>query len=450
MLLEQRLAFDELIIKLRSGRVTRRTFLERAWAVGLSSTSALSLLESCGNSHSDTTIHLLWQSEYDPSNAYPQLVEGFNERNRGRIHVSLQLGPNGTNDLVRIERNILKAHSAAVDIFSVDIVYMAEFARQRWLQPISESRWPQRERAKYLELPLQACTFDGQLWAVPFKSDVGLIYYRTDFISTPPTTWEELTSMARAVLEQKNHHPQYGYAWQGAQYEGLVCNFDEVLHGYGGSLFLDPLHPTVVTVDSSEAEQALATMVNWKGTISPRNTDAYTEVVTQALWESGKALFMRNWPYAYSTQSQALDHHFAIHSLLPGGNNHTGHSSLGGWQLAINAFIDPAKQDAAWEFIQYMLQPEAQKIGATMGSWAMTLQSIYEDQEVLSKVPFYEQLKPILQAAVPRPVAPNYIDISTAILFHVRQALAGLMSVPEAIEGLASRLKQLTSNNQAT
>lgn len=446
MIPEQRLAFDELLTRLRSGRVTRRTFLERALALGLSFASALSVLESCGSSHSSNTISLIWQGEYDPSGAYQQLVDTFNQRNQGRIHVTSQLGPDGTDDLITIERNILKARSAAVDIFSVDIIYIAEFARQQWLQPISESRWPQQERTKYLRTPLQACTFDGQLWAAPFRSDVGLIYYRTDFIPTPPTTWEELTSMARTVLARKNH-PQYGYVWQGAQYEGLVCNFDEVLHGYGGSLFLDPLHPTVVTIDSPEARQALTTMINWIGTISPLDTDTYTEEVTRTVWGNGEALFMRNWPYAYNTQSRAIAHNFAIHPMLAGGNNHAGHSSLGGWQLAINAFIDPAKQDAAWEFIQYMLQPEAQKVGATMASWVMTLQSIYEDQEVLSKVPFYKQLNPILQTAVPRPVTPNYdADISTAIKFHIRRALVDHVPVPEVVEALASNLKHLISN----
>jgi multiple sugar transport system substrate-binding protein len=377
-------------------------------------------------------------------------VNTFNERNQGRIHVTLQLGPDGTNDLITIERNMLKARSAAVDIFSVDIIYVAEFAHQHWLQPISESRWPQQERAKYWQSPLQACTFGGQLWAVPLRSDVGLIYYRTDFISTPPTTWEELTSLALAIRAQKNHHPQYGYVWQGAQYEGLVCNFDEVLHGYGGSLFLEPLNPTVVTADSPEARQALTTMVNWIGTISPPDTDTYTEEVTRTTWSSGDALFMRNWPYAYTDQPPALAHKFDVHPMLSGGNNHMGHSSLGGWQLAINAFIDPHKQDAAWEFIQYMLQPEAQKIGALTASWAMTLQSIYENQEVLSKVPLYKKLKLILQTAVPRPVTPNYADISTAIVLHVRQALARKVSVPEAVKALASKLKQFTISNQAT
>jgi multiple sugar transport system substrate-binding protein len=178
---EQRLAMDELISRLRAGRVTRRTFLQDALAIGLTSASALSLLESCGSA----AISLVWQGEYDASGTYQRLVDTFNQRYQGRIHVVLQLGPAGTNDLITIERTMFKARSFAVDIFSVDIIYVAEFALQRWLQPISEKRWPHGQRAKYLSLPLYACTFDGQLWAVPLRCDVGLLYSRTDLVPAP-------------------------------------------------------------------------------------------------------------------------------------------------------------------------------------------------------------------------------------------------------------------------
>jgi multiple sugar transport system substrate-binding protein len=448
MIPEQRSAFHELITWLRLGRVSRRTFLERAVTLGLSSVTALSLLESCSGSH-DRTVYVVWQTDYDPSDAYQQLVDGFNKLNQGRIQVVLQVGPYLTNDLATIERNILNAGSAAVDIFSVDIIYVAEFARKGWLQPISESRWPRQERAKYLGLPIQACTIDGQLWAVPFRSNAGLLYYRTDFIPHPPSTWEELTSMAGLARQDGL---KYGYVWQGAEYEGLVCNFDEVLHGYGGSLFSDPFHPTVVTVDSSQARQALETMVDWiqKSKISPADTTTYTEEVTRSIWENNGALFMRNWPHAYVYSQQKLAHKFGIHSMPTGGNNTLGHSSLGGWQLAINKNIQAIQQDAAWEFIQYMLQPEAQKIGATMASWAMTLMSLYDDQEILRKVPLYGQLKPLLQTALPRPIAPNYADMSTAIVFYVRQALTGQASVSEALRGLAAKLEQLVKSNQVS
>jgi multiple sugar transport system substrate-binding protein len=456
MLPEQRSALDEIITKVRSGRMSRRTFLHVLAGVGLSSASALSLLESCAGSSSthDNTIYLVWQSEYDLSNAYQQLVDRFNQTNRDNIHVILRIGPAGTSDLMTIERDMLQARSSAVDIFSVDIIYVAELAQQQWIQPISESLWPASERAKYLPGPIQACTLDGQIWAAPFRTDLGLIYYRTDIIKTvPPKTWEELTSTVETVLDP----PQmYGYVWEGAQYEGLVCNFDEVLHGYGGSI-LDPHDPTKVTVDSPEAEQALTTMVNWIWTskISPPDTSTYTEEVARKTWEDGHTVFMRNWPYAYSSgndpsQSKIVGK-FDIHPMLYGGNNTVGHSSIGGWQLAINSFINPDKQAAAWKFIQYMLGPEAQKIGATRASWTVTLESLYADPEVLSKVPLFKQLKPILQTAVPRPVTPNYNAVSTAIRLRVRQALARKLPVSEALKALAFDLAPLVAKpNQAS
>lgn len=442
MLSERRSAFEELITGLRVGRLSRRRFLERALALGLSCASALSLLEGCG----DETLYLIWQDIFDPSNTSQQLVDDFNRRNQGRIHVTLQMGPNGTDDLATIEREILKAQSTAVDIFSVDIIYIAEFARQRWLLPISESRWPPQERAKYLRIPIEACTFNGQLWAVPYRSDIGLLYYRTDRLPRAPGSWEELTSMAEAE-RAKQGSPAYGYVWQAAQYEGLVCNFEEVLYGYGGSLFSDPFHPTVVTVDSSQARQALTTMVNWKTrNISPENIGTYTEEVTRNAWERGEALFMRNWPYAYSYPPQkSRGYTFGVHPMLPGGSNSTGHASLGGWQLGINAFADSARQEAAWEFIKYMLQPEAQRIGAMTESWTTTLTSMYEDPAILRKCPIYNQLQPMFQTAVLRPIAPNYADISTAIRFHVRQALSGQVSVADTLKALAARLKQLVN-----
>jgi multiple sugar transport system substrate-binding protein len=76
---EQRTAFDEVLTKLRGGRMTRRTFLERASAIGLSSVAMTSLLESCGN---ENTLELVWQSEFDLSGTYQKLVDDFNRTNR--------------------------------------------------------------------------------------------------------------------------------------------------------------------------------------------------------------------------------------------------------------------------------------------------------------------------------------------------------------------------------
>src|SRR2546423_13960730 len=156
MIPEQREALDEIIVKMRHGRMTRRTFLERAIAIGLTTTSAISLLEACGESNS-SVISLVWQSENDTTGAYTQMVDNFNKANKD-IHIIWHNGSNGIGNLPPTDRNMLQAHSTAVDIISIDIVYPAEFAANRWVVRITDSQWPISERLYYLPGPIRGCT----------------------------------------------------------------------------------------------------------------------------------------------------------------------------------------------------------------------------------------------------------------------------------------------------
>jgi multiple sugar transport system substrate-binding protein len=325
---------------------------------------------------------------------------------------------------------------------SIDIVYPAQFAASQWTVPITDSQWPSSERAKYLPGPIQGCTYQGKIWAAPFRTDVGLLYYRTDIIKTPPQTWDDLTTQAQANASKA----KYGYVWQGAQYEGLVCDFAEVLYGYGGRI-LDPNDPKKVVINSPEGQEALAKMVSWVGTISPAAVTTYMEDPSRNVWQQGNSVFMRNWPYAYvlgndPSQSKIVNK-FDISQLPHGGSETVGHSVIGGWNLAINAF---SKQpDAAWEFINYTLQPDAQKMGAINASWTVTLQSIYDDTEVLSKEPLFKKLKPVLENALPRPVSPVYTDVSDAIQSNVYQALKKQVTPSVALSNLTSALQKIVS-----
>ncbi|HTI15159.1 MAG TPA: ABC transporter substrate-binding protein [Dictyobacter sp.] len=442
---EQRQGLNEIITSMQVGRISRRTFLERALALGLSTTISMSLLESCGSARGKNVIPLVWQSEYDLSNTYQQLVDDFNSSQHD-IHVILQPGPGGIgiSDLQNIEQNLLSARSTIVDIFSVDVIDVVPFASQRWLLPITEKQWSQAERTNYLPTAMKACSYDGQLWAAPFRIDIGMIYYRNDIVTTAPTSWEDLTKQATYY-----QHPEalYGYVWEGAQYEGLVCCFNEVLNGYGGSI-LDPQDNTRVTVDSPEAQEALNRMVQWIGTITPTDVNTFTEESARKVWQSGNAVFMRNWPYAYTDiQKSPLKGKVSLHPMLPGGDYKVGHSTIGGWQLGINAFIEPEKQMAAWKFIQYMMSEKAQRQAAIQASWIITRQNLYTDTQIISHVPFYQQLTPMLQDAQPRPMTPEYDAVSEAILFHVRQALSRVSSVSTALSAMKKDLEPLVANS---
>jgi multiple sugar transport system substrate-binding protein len=203
MIPEKRQALDEIITKIRSGRMSRRSFLERAAVIGISSSAAVSLLEACGGSSNSTggngaATNLVWESEQETTGTYKALTDTFNSTigHQKGIHVTWQQGPSSTNDMLTKYTTMLRARNSSIDIMSLDIVYPAQFAASQWTKPITDSQWPSSERQKYQPGPIQGCTYQGKIWAAPFRMDVGLLYYRKDLIPTPPETWSDLTSMA--------------------------------------------------------------------------------------------------------------------------------------------------------------------------------------------------------------------------------------------------------------
>ena len=434
---------DEIIVKMRAGRMTRRTFLERAVAVGLSSSAAVSMLEACGGTSNSTggngqTVNINFLKA-DTNGVYAGLVSKFNAQNNG-VHVTYNSNDSGEDSakLLTVFTTMLRARSGFIDVFPMDIIWSAEFGAKGWTVPLDD-KWLASDRANYLPGPLEGCTYNGRLWAAPHFTDAGLIYYRTDINKTAPTTWDDLVTMARAAASSTT---KLGYLWQGARYEGLVCNFVEVLYGYGGAV-LDANDPKKVTINSPEGVQALTQMASWVGTISPAAVTTHKEEDSRSAWQDGEAAFMRNWPYAYSLgndpKSSKIAGKFDVHPMLYGGSNTVGHSCLGGWQYGINAFSK--NPDAAWKFVQYMLSPDAQKTIAVQLSLFATLKSIYTDPDVLTIAPFFGKMQPVLQNAKPRPVSPFYPDITDAIQRHVHDALIKQTGPQQALRQLQSALQ---------
>lgn len=442
---------DDLIGKMRAGRMTRRTFLERSLVLGLTSSGASSLLAACGGLSNSSAgngpaLNIVWENHFsDTYKVYQNLVDDFNRTNKHGIHVTYIDGPNGSTQIHTIFLNMLTARSSSIDVMSLDIIWPAEFALNQWVVPIDD-RWPASERARYLAAPIQGCTFGGQIWAAPFATDAGLLYYRKDLISTPPSSWEELADMAARL--QANSSAKSGYVWQGASYEGLVCDFVEVLHSYGGTV-LDPQNPKSVTVNSLQAVNALTTMANWVGTISPDIVLQGKEESIRTYWQQGQTAFMRNWTYAYAlgnAPTSKVAGKFNVSSIPYGGTSKVGHSCIGGWNLGINAFSKPEKIDASWQFVQYMLSGPSQKSLALEATLAPTLQNIYQDKDVLAKYPFFKNLGSVLQTALPRPTSPQYTNLSSAIQSRVSSVLAKKTSPSDALAALESDLRLIVNS----
>jgi multiple sugar transport system substrate-binding protein len=217
-----------------------------------------------------------------------------------------------------------------------------------------------------------------------------MLYYRRDLLeaagfSGPPRIWDELKEQAKKVVGDGGARD--GFVFQGANYEGGVCNGLEYIWSHGG----DVVEGGKAVADSPETVAGLATHRSMVAEgVAPEAVATYKEDETAGAFLRGGAVFARNWSYLYGltsdpAQSQVKPEQVGIVKIpaaRPGGESH---GVLGASTLVINAATD--KQGAAYEFIEYMAASQQQKLNLLRGSFLPVLKSLYEDEKLLREEP---------------------------------------------------------------
>ncbi|GAA2866062.1 ABC transporter substrate-binding protein [Streptosporangium fragile] len=311
----------------------------------------------------------------------------------------------------------LQAKSERYDVLGLDVVWTAEFADAGWILPLERELFP---LDRFLPPVVDTAVYRGKLWAVPYTSNAGLLYYRKDLLAkegfTPPKTWEELRTQARAL------HDEYGiggYAGQFLAYEGLTVNFTEAVQSAGGQILSQD--GARVTMDVAKAEAGLDFLVGGfrEGWI-PRESLSFKEEESRLAFQEGRLAFARNWPHAYgpATTSEVAGR-FAV-TRLPGLDG-PGTGSLGGINLAVSAYS--TRQKSATEFIRYFTGLENQRRVLTEGSFPPVWAELYDDPALIKRFPYLPVLKESILSARPRPAGADYNQVSLVIASAVSNAL---------------------------
>ena len=174
---------------------------------------------------------------------------------------------------------------------------------------------------------------------------------------------------------------------------------------------------------------------------------AYQEEEARGVWQTGKAVFMRNWPYAYSlsqAEDSAVKGKFDATTLPKGESGESGAATLGGWNLAVSNYSPD--QDAAIDLVKFLTSPEIQKKRAIENSKLPTIASIYDDPEVQEKAPLIAKWKDVVLNAVPRPSAPtkgDYNEVSKEFWSAVHETISGSGDAEKNLAVLEKKLKRL-------
>jgi multiple sugar transport system substrate-binding protein len=412
--------------------------------------SAVLILGGCGGGSSSGSSEagasargpITFVTGKDNSGIMPYIAEKWNAAHPNEKVTIRQQSDSADQQLSDLEQHF-QAKDQSYDVVTTDVVWSAEFAAKGWIIPLTGKY--AIDTSALLPATVKAVTYNNTLYAAPYASDGGLLYYRKDLVKTAPTTWDELIADCKGKTTPgtiTGKKPAC-YAGQFAKYEGLTVNAAEAINAAGGAIV--GTDGTTATVDSTQSADGLSFLANgFKQGYIPKEALGFKETESLNAFSDGQLVFMRNWPYAdavLNAKGSKVIGKFDI-APLPGPQGH-GASSLGGHSLGISAYSKYKATDL--DFLKFIESDDIQRNDLNQGTLAPVVTALYSDATLVKKFPYLPTLLKSIQTAVPRPVTPFYPGVTEAVETNAYAALQGTVSVQSALSSMQAAIKSATA-----
>jgi multiple sugar transport system substrate-binding protein len=354
-------------------------------------------------------------------------------------HVEIRRAPDDATQRHQLYVQWLNARVGEPDVLQLDVIWTPEFAAAGWILPLDSFAPP---AAGFFPATIAANRWRDTLFALPWFVDVGLLYRRTDLVPRAPATIGELLEAAADGRERAGGDIA-GIVWQGARYEGLITTWVEYLGAMGGRIMAPD---GAIEADSPAAIRALDAMIEQlRRGLAPPEVLTWHEEETRFAFQNGRAVFMRNWPYAFpllsDTAQSKVAGRFAV-SPMPAGDGGRPSATLGGAQLAVNRYS--AHPGLAYALVAYLTAPEQLLERAVAVGQYPPWAALYDDPRLAAAIPIpLADVRRALENATPRPVTPLYTELSDLLQVQLHRALTGQASAQEALRGAAADMRGL-------
>src|SRR6266487_2032114 len=428
MVFQQSNSMDEMITAMQTGRMTRRSFLERATALGLSSSAAAAFLAACGGSTSGSNGPVtltLWDYFNPAGSGYLGLISGYTKANPS---VKIQ---RTTIPFADLKQKLIQgaASGQLPDIAVIDNPDHTAFADLGVLTDLTTqiSTWGQT--SQYFPGPLKSTVWKGKNYGLPNNSNCLALFYNKDMFSkagvTPPTTLDEMRSAA-----QKLKKPGvYSLSMSLVKSEEGTFQFLPFLWSAGADLN---------TIDSPAAVGALQYLVDFvkQGLLSHEvlnwsQQDAITQFIAQ------KAAMCINGPWNVPATKQGAQFKWGVVSLPKGAQSA---SILGGENWAISKTSRHVKE--AWDFLKWTQQPTQLRSYIVTDNRLPSTKTLAQDA-AFQKDQYLSVFVNSLEVARPRAYGPKYPQVSNAVQQAFQSAISGQMSASAALSQAAQTIKPL-------
>jgi multiple sugar transport system substrate-binding protein len=355
--------------------------------------------------------------------------------------------PDSSDDKLKTINTVLQAGDSSIDVFAGDVVWTSIFAGAGWVEPWT-GQISNGEVKKYIPGAIDAYTFNGKIYGLPFSTDAGMLFYRKDLLQKykkqVPKTWMELVETSKYIMEQEKNPDLRGFSSIWKQFEGLTCSALEIIWSYGGDIVDSNGKPAVKT---KQLEQALTLMQDmiYKYQITPDGVTTFGNNEMRATMFSKRVIFTRDWPGGYGqyndpSKSQVVGQ-VGI-APLPAGPSGKSFSTLGGWGVMVSKFSK--NKAAAFKFAKFRASEESQiQAALILKDRIPSYLPTYKDPRMSGDIAWMKDLVPGLRNARPRPKTAFYAQLSDTIQREISYVLARTKTPSEAANTIKEKVNDL-------
>jgi multiple sugar transport system substrate-binding protein len=360
---------------------------------------------------------------YAPEQNFQKVIDQCNAKAGGRYNIVYRKLPRDADGQREQMVRRLAAGDTDLDVLGLDVTWVPEFAEAKWLEEWTGQNQAQAEEG-VLPSPLSTAKWNGKLYAATKNTNVQLLWYDESVTPVPPATWDDMLSMSQDL---KNQGKPYQIVFTGAQYEGLVVQYNTIVASAGGHILSDDGKSVVMDAGAVRGLEILK-KVTTSGLTYPSLTNTQ-ESEAQRSFESktSKVAFELNWPFVFSAMQKGNPERAkSFRWIRYPGVDGPSKATVGGYDLAVSAYS--THKPEAFEAALCLRSPESQKFSAINDGVPPTLESIYTDDAPLdpnkpedatsnpsmrTAYPMKEAILEALQDAAVRPLTPVYQNLST-------------------------------------
>ncbi len=398
------------------------------------------------------TINVLMVNNPQMVDLQQLTAEHFTAETGIRVNYTV-LPENDVRDKISQE---FSSQAGQYDVATLSNFEIPIYARSEWIAPLDEyvDADPEFDQDDVLGPLTASLSDDGRLYGEPFYGESSFLMYRRDVleaagIQMPANpTWQEVADIAAAV--DGAEPGMAGICLRGQPGWGqLFAPLTTVVNTFGGTWFTEDWQAQVDSPEFRAATQFYVDLVREHGEVGAPQA-GFTECLNNVI--QGNAAM---WYDATSAAGSLEAEDSPVRGLMGYAPAPVVETDSSGWLYAWSWAIQQAsaKKDAAWQFVSWASSAEYEQLVGDELGWSRVpagkRASTYDNPDYLAEASAFAQpTLAAIQAAdpndpgvQPRPAPgiqfidiPEFPDLGTQVSQDVSSAIAGQMTVDEALE----------------